>query len=573
MHADIIFQIALAVVLATILGFLAKWARQPLILAYIVAGIILGPTEGLGWLRAEQIESISELGLILLLFMIGLEIDLKKITASGKELLFTGVGQFLICVLLGLAFFPLVGFGITGGSLSGIYLAVAAALSSTMIVVKLLYDKFELDTIPGRITLGILIFQDIWAILFLAIQPNLRDPALSVLLFSVLKGASIVFIALGLSRYVLPALFRSVAKLPELVLIAALGWCFSMVLLASKMGLSREMGALIAGISLSAYPYSLDVTAKIVTLRDFFITLFFVTLGTKIPRPSPDLLLTSLMVSGFLVASRLLSITPILHALKMGNRISIVPALNLSQISEFSLVICAIGISLGHIGEDVLSVVVITLVITSVLSTYLIQYNYQVFQFLQPMLRRIGLRDIEEGGEAPEPAGARPIFFLGFSRYASSLLHEILEREPSSAQQITVVDFNPQVKRELDQRGIHCVYGDISHQNTLSHAHIEDAKVAICTIPDSILKGTTNKRLVHHVRSLSPHAKVIVTAEFFYGARELYEEGADFVFVPRLMSIRELTDVLTAALRGELEEKRARAAVEIAVRERMEVLP
>ena len=171
---DILFQIASAIVIATCFALVARVARQPLILAYIAAGIVVGPTEGLGWLSIETVEPISELGLILLLFMIGLEIDLKKIKQSGAALIAVGVGQFLICVLLGLPFMRLLGFHLGGGDFSALYLAIGAALSSTMIVVKLLYDKFELDTLPGRMTLGILVFQDIWAILFLALQHDLR---------------------------------------------------------------------------------------------------------------------------------------------------------------------------------------------------------------------------------------------------------------------------------------------------------------------------------------------------------------------------------------------------------------
>src|SRR6185503_13628704 len=284
-------------------------------------------TEGLRLVSTREFEPISELGLLLLLFMIGLEIDLKKLAEAGRTLVTVGTAQFWICVALGLGFFPLIGFGFAGGSLAPVYLAVACALSSTMIVVKLLYDKYELDTSAGRITIGILVFQDVWAILFLALQPDLRDPAPSVLLASLAKGATVVAFALLTSRFVLPALFRSIARVPELMVLGALAWCFGIALLAAWLGLSREMGALIAGVSLSTFPYNLDVIAKIVSLRDFFITLFFVTLGAQVPRPTADIFLTALGASGFLVLSRFLSVTPVLSGLKMGLRTSFIPAL------------------------------------------------------------------------------------------------------------------------------------------------------------------------------------------------------------------------------------------------------
>jgi voltage-gated potassium channel Kch len=251
----------------------------------------------------------------------------------------------------------------------------------------------------------------------------------------------------------------------------------------------------------------------------------------------------------------------------------VVPAINLSQISEFSLVICALGLSLGHIDERVLSVVVLTLVITSVLSTYAIQYNHQIFVALNPWLTRCGIRDLSSEETAALRIEGKPIFFLGFSRHASSLLTELLSRDPGLAWKIGVVDFNPQVKAELDKRGIYNVYGDISHADTLHHANVHSASVLISTIPDAILKGTNNERLLRQLRSLAPHSATIVTAEFFSAARELYRQGASFVFVPRLMSVRELADIVQAALDGSLAEKRAYENAELEKRQQLEVLP
>lgn len=574
-HVDILAEIAIAIIAATLCAFLAKWLRQPLILAYIVAGVLIGPVQGFGFLaKAEDIETIAELGLILLLFMIGLEIDLKKLKTAGKAVAITGAAQFVICVVLGLLFVPLVGFGFgagtPGGEFAPVYLAVAAALSSTMIVVKLLYDKFELDTLAGRITLGILVFQDIWAILFLALQPNLNNPAPAVLLLALAKGAGLVVFALLVSRFALPVIFRSIAKLPELMLIGALAWCFVMFMLAAWMGLSREMGALIAGISISTFPYNLDVIAKVISLRDFFITLFFVALGAKIPRPTTDVIIAAVAISGFLVVSRFLSITPILYWLKNGNRASIIPAINLSQISEFALVIGALGVGLGHIDEHTLAVIVFVLVITSVGSTYAIQYNYEIFNRLDPLLRKLGMRDMSEQ-TIRMPRAPHDVVFVGFARYASSLLHELLEKEPRLADRIAVIDYNPQVKQELDRRGITAIYGDISHADTLHHAEIHEAKVVVSTIPDAMLKGTSNERLLRSLKGLAPEADVIVTAEYFHSARELYAQGAAFVFIPRLMGARELRDIVLAALEDRLHEYREVAHEQ--VNGRAEVLP
>ena len=267
MH-ELIHDIALCIIAAWALGVLAQFLHQPVILAYLVGGFAIGPA-GFGLVQGqESVSIISELGLIFLLFMIGLEIDLKKIISAGASILVTGASQILGGTLVGVGFFYLIGFPVTGGRWDALYLGIAAALSSTVIIVKMLYDKRELDTLPGRITLGILVLQDLFVIVFLAIQPSLDDLEPRAFILSLVRVVVLVASSLAISRFVLPPLFRSVARLPELVLVGALAWCFLVGELAARIELSREMGALIAGVSISTFPYALDVTAKVTSLRD-----------------------------------------------------------------------------------------------------------------------------------------------------------------------------------------------------------------------------------------------------------------------------------------------------------------
>ena len=567
-------QVGLAIVLAATLAYIAKLLRQPVILGYIAAGVLAGPAQGFGWLTPEAIEPISQLGLILLLFMIGLEIDLKKLRQAGATVITVGALQFPLGVLLGLLLIPLLGLPGTGRFATAYY-AVAAALSSTMIVVKLLYDKGELDTLPGRVTLGTLVFQDVWAILFLALQPNLDDPRPVLLVMSIAKGAALVGFALMMSRLALPVLFRFVAKVPELLLIGSLAWCFLVALLAQWLGLSLEMGALIAGVALSTFPYNLDVIAKIISLRDFFITLFFVALGTKVARPSTAMVGAALLGALFVLGSRIVTVSPILYALRRGNRASAIPALNLSQVSEFSLVIGALGVGLGHIGSEELGTIVYMMIITAVGSTYLIQYNDQVFRAINPSLERIGLVERLASGRRASSGSLesplRSLVLVGFWRHASSLLFELLSRDAALARLIRVIDFNPEVKDELDRRGITNSYGDVSHVATLEHAHVDEGRVLVCTLPDSILKGTTNLKLLRQLKALVPGARVIMTAERLPAAVELYREGAAFVYVPRLTSVRELAEIVIHAL--DADPVAAREVAERDLAARSEVLP
>src|SRR6201996_4554935 len=254
MH-ELIGDITLCILTAWVLGLLAHFSRQPLILAYLIAGFLIGPF-GMGLIKSqESISVISELGLIFMLFMIGLEIDLKKIVRAGKVILFAALGQLVGGCLLGMLFFAAIGLSIGGGHFDALYLCVACALSSTVIIVKVLYEKHELDTLPGRITLGILVLQDIFAILFLAVQPSLADLQVTVILLSLGPVAVLVAAAFLVSRYVLPRLFPQIARRPELIMLGALAWCFLIGEIAERLDLSREMGSLVAGVSLSTFPY------------------------------------------------------------------------------------------------------------------------------------------------------------------------------------------------------------------------------------------------------------------------------------------------------------------------------
>jgi Kef-type K+ transport system membrane component KefB len=564
---NLLNNIGLCVIVAAILAFIANRLKQPGLLAYLLAGVLIGPEIGFKLITDHEIiEVISEIGLVLLLFIIGLEMDLKKLRASGKPVLATGVTQFLICVALGIPFFLLLGFRIGdsnafGGEFGLFYMPVAAAISSTMIVVKLLYDKFELDTLPGRITLGILVFQDIWAIIVLALQPNLRNPQVMPLAASFGKGILLVAASLLISRYVLPKLFRSVAKIPELVLIMALAWCFLVCAAASYAGLSREMGALIAGVALSSFPYSLDVIAKVISIRDFFVTLFFVALGMKIPMPTASLLGLAAVTSVFLIASRLLSIFPVLYLMRYGHRVSLVPAINLSQISEFSLVVASLGLALGHISSQTVSLIIFVFVITSTTSTYMISYNYQLSAWFSRVLSTLWMKDrVAVTGETNQTS-PKPIVFLGFFREASSIIHEFELGGSENGRHpllddILIIDFNPVVYSELQRRGIECIYGDVAHMETLHHAKIHDAELVVCTIPDQILKGTDNQRLLKKIRQLCPHARAIVTADSPQKALDLYDRGADFVFIPRLHSASEVAEIIESGLREGLDTVR-----------------
>jgi Kef-type K+ transport system membrane component KefB len=573
MH-ELIGDITLCILFAWVLGLLAHFFRQPLILAYLIAGFFIGPF-GAGWVKSqESISIISELGLIFMLFMIGLEIDLKKIVRAGPVILFAGGGQLVGGCVLGILFFVGLGLPMGGGGFDALYLCIACALSSTVIIVKVLYEKRELDTLPGRITLGVLVLQDIFAILFLAVQPSLANLQVGVILLSIGRVGVLVATALLLSRYVLPRLFHQIARRPELILLGALAWCFLIGEIAEKLHLSREMGSLVAGVSLSTFPYALDVTAKVTTLRDFFITLFFVALGMTIPIPNLSVIGLALMIAAFVVVSRVVTTFVPLYLMKQGLRASLLPAINLAQISEFSLVVIQTGVAAGHIQTQTASAVSFAFVILAVLSTFVMMRSDEITRLAIGPLKRMGIRDLDHAAEAGHEGGhgeARRILILGFFRAASALLSEIERQNPLLLDQISVIDFNPNVFRTLSERGLHVIYGDISNVDTLLHAGVGKAEIIILSVPDSLLKGADNEKLVRHVRTLNPAAKIVSTADLLSDVNDLYAAGADYVTVTRLSDAHELLMVIEAADAGLLEDKRAELDVRLS--ERSEVLP
>ena len=572
MGHHLLTDIAVCIVAAWLLAVTAQILKQPVILAYLAAGFLVGPV-GIGLVKDhESIATISELGLILLLYMIGLEIDLKQMLGASRAITLTGLAQILGGSMLGVIVFAALGLPLRAGALDALYLGIAAALSSTVIVVKILYDRRELDTIAGRITVGILVLQDLFAVLFLAIQPNLSTPSAGLLAWSIVKVFILMAVAFAASRFALPPLFRAIARLPELVLVGALAWCFLVAGLAGAFGLSREMGALVAGVAISAFPYTLDVTSKITSLRDFFMTLFFVALGMRVPEPTAYLVQGALILAAFVVVSRFVTIFLPLDRMRLGHRTSLLPAIHLSQLSELSLVVLALGLEAGHISESTVGIASYAFAFLAIVSSYALTHTDALLRYGISSLKKMGCKDLDQRtGDTDVSAGPPRIFLLGFSWTASSLLEEIARNEPGLLKELAVIDFNPRVNQELRRRGVRAIYGDVSQRETLVHARIGEAEIIVSTLPNTVLKGTTNLRLLRQLRELNPGAQIFMHAELFGDVPKLYAAGASYVCVPRLIEAVDLLGLIRAARKSELEQQRKMLDRELA--DRKEVIP
>ena len=552
-------DIGIAVLTATVLGLIAHWLRQPIILGYLIAGALVGPQMGFGLIRdAESIEIISEIGLILLLFIIGLELDVRALFASGKQLLVAGFGQFLLCVAMGVALFGALGYGLSGTSSDGLYLALMCGLSSTAVVVKLLYDKGELDTLPGRMTLGILVVQDIYAIFVLAFQPNFANPSVAPVVKALLATVLLLVAGFFFSKFVLRWVFNSIAKAPEMVVAVSIGWCAAVAASAAAMGLSKEMGALVAGLCIGAFPYSMHVTAKTLPLRDFFLTLFFMSLGLKITAPRWETVGIIAALVTFTVASRFLSIYPLLALTGAGRRTAFVTSLNLSQISEFSLVIAMLGVTYGHIGQGTVGVIIYAMAITAVLSSYAIRFSHPLYNAWDALLAKLGRGTTVQppsqaaaGADGHDADGRCPVVLLGVHRSARSLIYALESRDADALRKLRVIDFNTETLTELGRKGIFGTFGDIGSLDTLGHAHLKHAKLILCTIPDMLLKGTNNETLVRSCRSVAPAARIVAIADDAAHERRLRAAGADVVIAPHTLVAEELAALAGAVLAGD----------------------
>ena len=526
-------DIALGIVFAALAAHIARLIRQPLILGYIAGGVILSPRLGFGLVKsAESIELIAEIGLILLLFIIGLEIDLRELKRLGRSMMALGVGQFVINALLGLVFFSWLGYRATSGNFDLLYLAIVISLSSTLIVVKLLREKFELKVLSGRLTLGVLVVQDIWAILFMAVQPSLADPGVLTIARSIAGGAVLVAVAFLASRHVLSRVFEAAARRPELVLISAVGWCFLLSGAAERLGLSREMGALIAGVSISSFPYGSDVISKVTGVRDFFVTLFFVALGMKIPVPTAEILGQAAVILLFVFASRLIAIVPTTYFMRDGLYAGTVTALNLSQISEFSLVIMTLGAGYGHVSDQASAVVLMAMILTSLVSPYVIGANDKIARAIIRPFGRLGMPPAAAARPAGEGGPVRDIVLLGHFRIAQAVLDRVEEDAPELKERITLVDYDATRARGVKARGFHWEYGDLANPDALEHLGLEHARFVVTTISDTFLKGISTRRLVASLRLLAPQATIVMTGEEKSDAEDLLRAGADEVLVP-----------------------------------------
>ncbi len=542
----------------------------PSIAAFILAGVALGPLCLQAIIDPGNIEAIAQIGFVLLLFVIGLEIDVPRILASGRTLLLAGALQFPLTMLFGILVTKmLMWFGLGGilteAPLSPLYVGVAISVSSSLLVVKLFQEHFQLDTRPGQISLIVLIFQDIWAIIVTLVQPSLDNPDLFKILNSFVGIGILIVIAVILSRLLANRAFSWIAKKPELVLLAAMSWCFAIMAVGESLdhvakaagldislAVGSGMAALIAGATIASSPYSVEIVTKVGLVKDFFVTLFFVGLGMSIPAlTSWEVPLLAVGIAALAILARQVVFFPIFYLVGIDQRNAQVSATQLAQVSEFSLVIMFLGLELGHISQEFAAVVILAFVITAIATTPLFENAYKIHERLKGTLTRLGFREPHNDGE---DAGHEVVLgILGVHRDASSFLAELERYKPELLKHTTIVDFNVALHDGMRELGAHVVYGDISNEEALLHAGIDRAQVVLCPISEDLLRGIDTAGLVRLVRHINPQARIIANAISLSTVEKIRAAGADIVYMPRLEAGRAIFEAFEQAYTEDLE--------------------
>jgi Kef-type K+ transport system membrane component KefB/Trk K+ transport system NAD-binding subunit len=573
---SLVQDIGVSLLLAGVLAVVFVRLKIPSIAAFLAAGVVAGPLVLAQVTDPANIDTIARLGFIFLLFTIGLELDVKKILAGGKPIILTGVLQFPLSILFIVIVIQLLGLlGLGGGIIgshpySALYIGVILAMSSTLLVVKLFQEHFELDTEPGRIALGILILQDIWAIIVILVQPNLANPQIVPILMSFVGIGVILVATVGLSRTLAAVGFKWIAKAPELTIVVAVSWCFIVIFLGLNldlitaslfgfnlhMAVGSGMAALIAGATIANLPYSTEIVTKVGNVKDFFVTLFFIGLGMGVPTPeSWDVPIFAFVLAALAILTRQVVFFPLLYVTGCDQRNSEVSSARLAQISEFGLVIAFLGVQHEHISPSLSSAIIFAFVLTALLTPTLYNNAYRIYEKISLLLSKIGFKPPPER----EPANDESfeLALLGFHRVASSLLYDLERSMPEILKKTLVVDFNINIHTKIAERGVTVKYGDLSNKETLHHAGIEHAKIILCTIPDDLLRGVTNAKLVQTVRHISPEATIIANAVQLKEVKAVYDAGADYVYLGRMEVSSGIMEIIGKCLTGNLSEFRA----------------
>jgi Kef-type K+ transport system membrane component KefB len=521
---DLFIEITLVIIVATILAGLMRLFKQPLIISYVISGILIGPYFFNIIRSTETLTLFSHIGIALVLFIVGLRLSPRIMKDVGKVSLIAGIGQIIFTSLIGFLIGKLLGFSTT----VSIYVALALTFSSTIIIMKLLTDKEHTKTLYGKIVTGFLIVQDLVAVLILLIIPSISEGVLDlpVLVFeTIFQGFGLFILLFIVSIHTLPKITNFIAKSQELLLLFSITWCLSLASLFHYINFSMEIGALLAGVTLSLTRHRFEINSKMKPLRNFFIVLFFIFLGSQMAFADISQHLIPITIfSAFIFIGNPLIVIVLMGLLGYTKRTSFLAGVTTAQISEFSLLIIILGVKVGHITSEILSFVTAIGLITIAGSAYMISYSNKIYSHLSKYLQvfeRSGKKIDEQKYDKEEKYD---IILFGCDR----LGHFLLKPFKNIKKKFLVVDNNPEIINTLAKKGIHCRYGDADNSEMLNELNLQKVKMVISTIPDFEI----NLLLINKLKSLNKKAIMIVVSHGIDETKKLYSEGATYTIMP-----------------------------------------
>jgi Kef-type K+ transport system membrane component KefB len=534
---DIFIEISLILIITTAVATIFRIFKQPLVVGYLISGIIVGPY-ALNILQSgEQVELFSKLGIAVLLFIVGLSLNPDTIKETGKPALVTGIGQILFTSIVGFGIMRLLGYS----NIIALYGSIALTFSSTIIILKLLSDKGDLNSLYGKVSIGFLLVQDIVATLLLIIVPLVGSATVSGnvgITFLKLAGfgiaASIVLYCIA--KYLLPKFSDYLAKSSELLFIFAISWGLVLATIFYKIGFSIEIGALIAGVTLSASKYAYEISSRMRPLRDFFIVMFFVLLGAHLVIGSiGTIIVPAIILSLFVLIGNPIIVFFLMNMLGYKNKTSFMAGLTVAQISEFSLILMSLGLSLGHVDQNTVTLITLVGIITIAGSTYLVMYADTLYQVLQRVLEKISFSRSNSVEQHISNNNYETIIF-GFGRAGL----EFVQQAKNLNQNYVVVDYDPDVFVGARIKDVSYRFGDVEDVEFLQEIELVNANLVISTIPDMAI----NRLLLRTYRPGNKTGTIIVTCHDAKDVAELYATGATFVILPHYLGAYHATQMI-----------------------------
>jgi Kef-type K+ transport system membrane component KefB len=538
-------ELAILLAATAAIGLLAVRFRQPLILVYMVVGIVTGPMV-LGWITMrDPLELLAQIGVAVLLFTVGLKLDLNLVRRLGPVALATGLGQLLFTILFGY----LLGIALGMDQLKALYVAIALTFSSTIIIIKLLSDKRELDSLHGRIAVGFLIVQDIAVVVAMMVMSTLNmagnGGVLETLTMISLKLVTTGIVLAIIMRYVLPQLISLVARSQELMLLFAISWGVALATLGETIGFSKEVGAFLAGFSLASSPYRDAMSSRLNPVRDFLLLFFFLDLGARLEFHTIDGQIgDAILLSAFVLIGNPLIVLAIMGYMGYRKRTGFMAGLTVAQISEFSIVFIAMGVSLGHIGDDALGLVTLIGLLTISICTYMVLHAQTLYEHIKPWLlrfeRKIPFREqVSLDLDATDPE----VIIIGLGRYGGQLAQRLRQQ----GVHVLGVDFDPERVRELHRGGLPMVFGDVESTELLDALPLDKACCLVSTLPDTAI----NLALIDNLHQHSYSGLIAAVAHAQSDANTLMQAGVSTVFLP----YADATEFAAASLCQHLKRK------------------